>query len=258
MKFSVKPQLLKYLVLGAGGLGLVLRILLYTTGMDEKGLLVSGHWAHIAVWLLTAAAAAVIFLFTRPIEGPADCRDCYPVSIPAGVGAVAAAAAILIASFSEMGSAFMPVQKIVWIFGFVAAAAFLGIGLCRLTGAGAHFLLYAAVCIYFALRMVSLYQLWSSDPQLQDYCFYLTAYVALMLCAYHHAAFGADMGNHRALWMFSLAAVYLCCLSLKGTQDTLLMLSCGLWAYTNLTSLSLRPRRQRPALVLNEQGPEEN
>lgn len=258
MKFSVKPQLLKYLILGTGGLGLVLRILLYTTGMDEKGLLITGHWAHIAIWLLTAVVAAAIFFFARPIEGPADYRDCYPVSLPAGVGALAAAAGILIASFSEISAAQMPVQKVVWIFGFVTAAALVLISLCRLMGAKSHFLLHAAVCIYFALRMVSQYQLWSSDPQLQDYCFYLTAYVALMLSAYHHAAFGADMGNHRALWMVSLAAVYLCCLSLKGTQDTLLMLTCGLWAFTNLTSLTLRPRRQRPALVLEEQESEEN
>ena len=257
MKFSVKPQLLKFLVLGMGGLGLALRILLYATGMDEKGLLAEGHWASTGIWLLTAAAALTIVLFTRPIEGPVDHRDCYPVSIAGGLGALAAAAAILIASISEIGSVFMPVQRAVCIFGFVTAAALVIIGLCRLTGAKAHFLLYGAVCLYFALRMVSQYQIWSSDPQLMDYCFYLTAYVALMLTAYHHAAFGADMGNHRMLWLFSLVAVYLCCLSLKGTRDTLLMLTCGIWAFTNLTSLTLRARRQRPQLILEEEPEEE-
>lgn len=257
MKISVKPQLLKFLVLGIGGLGLALRILLYTTGMDEKGLLVEGHWAHTGIWLLTAAAALAMFLFTRPIEGPADHRDCYPVSIPGGLGALATAGAILAASISEIGSAAMPVQRFVWILGFVAAAALAVIGLCRLTGAKAHFLLYGALCLYFALRMVAQYQIWSSDPQLMDYCFYLTAYVALMLTAYHHAAFAADMGSHRKLWFFSLATVYLCCLSLKGTRDTLLMLTGGIWAFTNLTSLTLRARRQRPQLILEEEPEEE-
>lgn len=256
MKFSVKPQLLKYLVLGAGGLGLALRILLYATGTDEKGLLATGHWAGIGTWLITGLAAVGIFLFTRSIDGPKAYRDSYPVSAASGLGAFAAAAGVLIASFSEMGSSSAPVQKAVWIFGFVSAAAFAAVGLCRLMGAMPHFLLHAAVCIYFALRMVSQYQLWSSDPQLMDYCFYLTAYVALMLTAYHHAAFAADMGSHRKLWRVSLAAVYLCCLSLKGSHDTLLMLTCGIWAFTNLTALSLPPRRQRPALILDEEKPE--
>ena len=105
--------------------------------------------------------------------------------------------------------------------------------------------------------MVSRYQMWSSDPQLQDYCFYLTAYVALMLTAYHHAAFDAGMGSHKLLWFFSLAAMYLCCLSLKGNADTVLLLGCGVWAFTNLTHLTVRPRRQRPALDLSEDPAEE-
>lgn len=256
MKFSVKPQLLKYLVLGAGGLGLALRIALYATGTDEKGLLVTGHWAHIALWILTALTAAAIFLFTKPIEGPKDYRDCHPVSYAAGLGSFAAVAGILITTISEMATPPSTIELVVRIVSFAAMAAFALIGLCRLMGARPSFLLHALVCFYFALRMVWQYQLWSSDPQLQDYCFYLTAYVALMLTAYHHAAFDAGLGKHRYLWLLTLAAVYLCCLSLKGTRDTLLMLTCGIWAFTNLTSLTVRPRRQRPALILDGDEPE--
>lgn len=250
MKINVNPRLLKYLVLGAGGLGLVLRILLYTTGTDEKGLLIPGHWAGVCIWLLTAAVAAAIFFFTRALEGPKEYRDCCPVSIPAGLGAFAAALGILAASISEMGSAAVPVQRVTFIFGFLTAAALVVTGLCRLTGAKAHFLLHASVSVYFALRMVSQYQRWSADPQLMDYCFYLTACVALMLTGYHQAAFAAELGKHRSLWRLSLTAVYLCCLSMVGSRDTLLMLTCGIWAFTNLTSLNPRPRRQRPALIL--------
>lgn len=253
MKFSIKPEQLKTLTLGAGGLGLALRILLYATGTDADGLLVSGHWASSAVWILTAGVLACLALFTRKLRGPEGYRDCYPASTAAGIGAAALALAIGLTTVSELGDLAGSLGILSTVLGFAATASLAVIACCRMAGAKPLFLFHAAVCLYFALRMVCQYRFWSSDPQLQDYCFYLCAYVALMLTAYHHAAFDADMGKHGKLWFLSLTAVYLCCLSLKGTQDTLLLLASGLWAFTNLTCLKTRPRRQRPVMVLDEE-----
>lgn len=257
MKVSVKPQLLKYLVLGAGGLGLILRVILYATGTDEKGLLVTGHWANVALWILTFAVAAVIILFTRTITGPEQYPDSHPVSFSGALGCFAALLGILITTISEFAEFSSTIHLVVWILGLCAAVSMGIIGFCRLTGGKPLFLFHAVVCLYFALRMVSQYQLWSSDPQLLDYCFYLCAYVGLMLTTYHQASFDSDMGRHRALWTLTLITVYLCCLSLKGNQDTLIMLTGGIWAFTNLTSLTVRPRRQRPTLNLDDSTPEE-
>lgn len=234
MKLNIKADSLKYLILGAGGLGLVLRIILYTTGIDGRSLLVRGHWASVALWILTLAVAAVIYLSTRKMEGPVDL---HPASLMGAVGAFAAMAGIALTTLSQFSEFSSRLHLIVWVLGLCSAIALGWVGVCRLTGKQPNFLLHAVLCLYFALRMVSQYQLWSSDPQLQDYCFYLSAYVALMLTAYHHAAFGAQMGNHRAIWFFSLASVYLCCLSLNSRMDTLLLLGCGVWAFTNLTSV---------------------
>lgn len=257
MKLSVKPENLKYLILGAGGLGLALRVVLYSTGIDEKGLLISGHWAGTALWLLTALAAAALILLTGPIQGPERYQDAHPVSFTAGLGCFALSAGILITTLSEMSASSGNISLIVRLLGFASIAAASFIGFCRIVGAIPHSLCHATVCLYFALRMVSQYQNWSSDPQLQDYIFYLSAYVALMLTGYHHAAFDAQMGSHRALWALSLGAVYLCCLSLKGTADTALLLAAAVWAFTNLTALTGRPRRHRPVLQLEEDPREE-
>lgn len=254
MKLTVKPQLLKYLILGAGGLGLALRVILYATGIDGRGLLVQGHWAHIALWLLTLAAAAAILLSTRKLEGTADS---HPASLSAAVGAFAAAVGIGLTTVSEFAEFSNRLHLIVWVLGLCSTVAMVGIGVSRLTGRMPYFLLHAVVCVYFALRMVAQYQMWSSDPQLLDYCFYLSSYVALMLTAYHHAAFDADMGSHRSLWCFSLASVYLCCLSLKGNWDTLLLLGCGIWAFTNLTNLTALPNSQPPVPALDADESEE-
>ncbi len=252
MKLTVRPNLLKYLILGAGGLGLALRVILYATGIDGRNLLETGHWAHIALWILTFAVAGIILLSTRRLEGPADPADFYPVSFAGAMGAFAAMVGIGIATVSEFAEFSNTLHLLVWVLGICATLSLGCIGICRLMGKQPHFLCNALLCVYFALRMVSQYQIWSADPQLQDYCFYLTAYVALMLTSYHHGAFGADMGSHKQLWIFSLSAVYLCCLSLKGSADTLLVLGCGAWAFTNLTNLEARPRRQRPALDLED------
>ncbi|MBR4290058.1 MAG: hypothetical protein IKT52_05390 [Oscillospiraceae bacterium] len=240
MKIHRNPKLLKLLILGSGILGLVLRIVFYATGVDGRGLLVSNHPAVIALWCLTAAVAAVLLVFSFKITGSAEYAEAYPVSIPAALGAFAAMTGMAFATGREFAEFSNRLNLIVWVLGICSMAAMGRVGLCRLTGKKPYFLLHVVVCIYFAMRMVSQYRAWSADPCLQDYCFYLCAYVALMLAAYHQAAFDAGVGKHRGLWFCSLAAVYLCCLSLKGSSDSLLLLGSAAWAFTNLTRVDFK------------------
>lgn len=239
MPLTVKSANLKYLILGAGGLGLALRTVLYATGIDARGLLVRGHWAEIGLWIVTAVAVLGIFLLTRPITGSKYHQKAFPRSTAAAVGCAAAAAGILLNI--TPGSQGTALETVELILGGIAIAALLALAFCRFTGRKPTAFFHCAVCVYLALRMVGQYRLWSSIPQLQDYCFYLGAHVALMLTAYQLAAFDAGMGNHRTLWAWGLASLYLCCLSLVGDGQPLLMLCCGIWVYTNLSQL--RPRR---------------
>ncbi len=257
MKMILKPQQLKTLILGMGALGFLLRVLLYTTGMDEKGLLITSHWSAIALWILTAAAGAALVLLTRPIRGPQRYADAYPVSTPGAIGCFAAGAAFLISSIGSISECFTTLDTAVMVLGFVSTAAMVAVGLCRLLGAKPFFLFHGVVCLYLALRMVGQYQHWSSDPELLDYCFYMGANVALMLTCYHLAAFDAGMGNHRTLWLSGLATVFLCCLSLIGGREPLFTALCGGWIFTNLTNLTARPRRRRPTLVLDDAANQE-
>ena len=233
MKNPAKMDGLKYLILGAGGLGLVLRILLYATGMDGRGLLVRGHWTATLLSVLTVAVLLVLFLTTRNAAETTAYEAAYPASILRAVGAFAAMVGFGVTTVQEFATFSNRLQLMVWLLGLCSAVAMAIVGVCRLKGKKPPFLLHAAVCLYFALRMVVCYQQWSSNPQLQDYCFYLCAFLT---ASYQHAAFDVAMGKHRALWFCSLMAVYLCCLSLKGTTDTILLLGSGIWAFTNLTS----------------------
>lgn len=237
MSLAVKPNQLKLTFLCAGIIGLALRAILYATAVDEKGLLLTGHWAEICVWILTAVAALGLLLLLRKCSGPNQYGSAFPASPVRAAGCILAACGILLSGAPEAVEEKLAVAELV--LRFVSAAALMAVGYCRLTGRKPFFLLHGAVCLYLALRMVCRYRLWCSDPQLQNYCFSLGAYVALMLTAYQFAAFDADMVSHRQLWVCGLSAVYLCLLALVGSES-FLMLCCSIWVFTNLSCLSSR------------------
>lgn len=246
---TFKSNQLKLILPACGGLALALRVLLFATGVDEKGLIVAAHPAWIGMLLLTAVAAAVIALSLRTLRGPAEYQAGFPRSpigaAGCGLGAVSAALAAFghfrtgpILSYPNL----LPMLSF-YLSGAVmilAAAAFALVAFCRLGGRKPSFLLHCLICVYFAARLLELYQTWSFDPQLADYCFQLLACIALTMTAYQLALFDLDKGSHRKLWAWGLAAVYLCILCL-GTADDLLFLAGGVWAFTNLSTLR-RPR----------------
>lgn len=252
MPLNIKPSNLKYLILGAGGLGLALRTLLYAVGMDDRGLLVRGHWAETVLWAVTAAAVLGIILLTRSLSGSKNYGRAFPKSTAAAAGCAAVAVGILLNI--TPGSGGTSLENLELILAGTAIVSALVMAFCRFTGRKVPALFHCLVCIYLAVRMVGQYRLWSSTPQLQDYCFYLGSHVALMLTAYQFAAFDADMGSHRALWAWGLTSVYLCCLSLVGEGQPLLMLCCGIWVWTNLSRI--RSRRQEEMSVQPEEPAE--
>lgn len=239
---------LKYFIFLAGLLGAGLRSILYVTGTDEKGLLISGHWAHFAIWILTAAVAVLLAVACGSIvkdAGPG------PVSPLSGLGCFPAAAAFLSISLTDFRTAGSYLETAAALLGFASAAALVWIGICRLRGKRPLFVWSAVLCICFALRMVCQYRTWSSDPQLQDYCFIMLSHVALMLTAYYFAEFDAGMGRLRPTWFVGLSAAYLALLGLWGSKEPVFLLCCSLWVLTGLPSLPSR-RRSRPVTESRE------
>lgn len=227
MSMSAKPNQQKLFIAASGLLGLLLRLVLLETALDEKGLLISGHWADVGVWLLTAAVIGMIFLF---VGRQKEAKD---AALPGCIGALIAACGFLLSGDSAVTTvrlaAAEPVLKI------LAAAALVAVAYCRFRGKTPSFLLHGTVCLYLALRMVCRYQLWSADPQLQHYAFYLGAHVAVMLGCYQQTALDAGSGDRRSLWRWCLAAVYLCLTALPCSEDPFFLLCCGIWMLSNLT-----------------------
>ena len=243
MKSFSKPDHLKYVIPAAGLAGFALRAALYQIAADGAGLLRRNHPLALILWILTAAVLVKLLLACRKIQSPEQYANCFRPSVPAALGCAAAAVGIFLTA-----PGFPAADRLTLVYtilGWCSAAGLLVLGFCRFAGFSAGFLPAAALCLYFALGMICRYQSWSSDPQLQNYCFQLLACVSLMLTAYHHAAFGAELGSHKGLWFFSLASVYFCALSLAGPEHWLFYLAAGIWALTNLTSLTAPKRRRR-------------
>lgn len=231
MKPDVKPNLLKYLILGAGGLGLFLQRMLYSTGIDGKGLLICGHWAQTGLLILTGLVIAAVFWGTRGLQASKALAP--EPSVPGGIGCLLGAAAL----FLRLPEPLMGPDRLYLLeqyFSLIARLLLCILASCRFSGKKPHFLLRGILCLYLAVRMVAQYRLRSSDPQLMDYALFLLAHVALVLSTYQMAALDGGFGNLKKLWFWGLIALYLCCCAPCDRENRIFLLLLGLWLFTSL------------------------
>lgn len=252
MNQNIKPATLKIFTLAAALLGYLLRYLLYATAIDQKGLIISGHWVTWGLTGLTLLFLAGMILLTRNPKTGMTYEESFPSSFWRGYGAIMLGSAILIRTFYKMHPT-DGLDKLVLLFGALSGVSLLIVGICRFLGRKPHFLFHSALSIYFALRTVGLYRTWSSDPQLMDYVFYLLAFICLMLCAYYQAQFHVNAKSHRPLWITAMAATYLSIVAIPESGTGVFLLGCALWAFTCTPQMNPRPRRQHPAMQANEE-----
>lgn len=244
MTLAVKPRQMKLLVGAAGILGLMLRAVLYTAGVDQKGLLIPGFWADTGLWLLTAVVAAALLIWCRQLTGPEKGGQAFPGSPVSAAGAALAGIALVLSPVAQTTSGPFAVTELV--LRIAAGLSLLLIAYFRFRSRTPLFLLHGAVCLYLALRLVCQYRVWSADPQIQNYAFYMGAHVALMITAYQFAALDAGFGSHRNLWTAGLSAIYLSIVSVAGSSDPLFLICCILWIWTNLSHPMLKKHRETP------------
>jgi hypothetical protein len=92
--------------------------------------------------------------------------------------------------------------------------------------------------VFLLVHMVGCYQLWSSNPQMQDYLFALLATLALLLFAHHTAAFEVGLGNRKLVLGAGLAAIYLCLAEIGWTDYPAFYFGCVFWAVTGLCKVT--------------------
>ena len=242
MNKLLKTANLPWLLLGTAVLGALVRVWLYATGVDEKGLLVPNHAGHILIWLLTLAALAAALLGTLRLKQAAKYSYNFPPSMVGAAGAAVAAGGMLATALIQLFSRGDTLTGFTGFVGLLSALVLLFLANCRYKGLHPTMLFPGVLCVYMILHMVCLYRAWSADPQIQDYCFALFASVSLTLACYHSAAFCANSGNRQMHSVFHLLSVFFCIVCLPGSDSPLFYLSMGIWMFTDLCNLRPMPR----------------
>lgn len=241
MKMIFESRHLPMVTAFLGGAALVLRTLLYLTGVDERGLLVPGHPLALALGVLTVAAMVYLFVSTWKLDGSARYEDNFSPSKNAMLGHFAAAAGMAVTVLTRY-----PLMDgylgLLWQWlGYLSPVCLILAGIDRSRGKQSFFLLHLIPDLFLVFHMVNHYQIWSGDPQLHDYLFALLGGMALVLFAYHTAGFDVGMGRRRMQLFMAMAAVYLLAAELATTGYFWLYLGCIAWAMTGICTLHPKP-----------------
>lgn len=241
MKNLWKPNNLPTAAAALGVLGLVLRQMLYAFGMDGKNLLTANHPLELVLWAVTLAAIALIVAAVWKLGGSNRYVDNFSPSMPSAVGHILAAAGILLTVLLK--EPMMPgTLGNIWKFlGFLSAPCLVLAGYARVQGKRPFFLLHMAACLFLVFHIVDHYQVWSGDPQLQDYVFILFGTMALMFFGFYTAAFDVGSGRRRMQLGMGLTAVYLCLVGLPDSGYPFLYLGGIAWVLTGLCTLNPKP-----------------
>ena len=220
-----------------GMVALVLRKNLYATAVDVKGLLLRNQPLGIALVVLTIGVLLGLALHIRKLTCSGSYEAEASQNLIGAMGNIGAGAGILMTALA--GKPFMgSYLEIAWYWlGLAAPVCLLLAGIARLFGKKPFFLLYVVVCLFFLLHIVRHYQLWSSNPQLQDYLFAMLGAMGLMLFGFYTAAGEADCGNPPIRLGTGLAAIYLCLAELARSACPWLYLGGIFWVLTDLGSL---------------------
>lgn len=239
MKNLFRPHILPWFTLGAGGVGLALRIWLYAN-VDEKGLLPTNHPAALLIYILTALVFIVLFLSVRQLRPMTKYARLFPAGIGRAVGCAAGAAGILSAALFRFFNGAGVLGILTVVIGAAAAISLAYTAFLRLKGRRPFFLLHAVLTVFLMLYTVCQCQIWGSEPEVQAYFFPLLACIALMLTGYYLSVLDTRRGSRQWLVFFDQAALFCCCLSLNG-ENRLFYLGMAVWLTLDLCSVEVRP-----------------
>lgn len=212
-------------MLAVAALGGFLHSLLYMTGLDDKGLLIPGQPAELLLWLVTAGAVALAVLYSRQSPMPQH-RKLHAVAC------WLLAVCILVDIFLGLAEVQTRLGWIAQMAGILCCAGLVWAGACQFTGKPVYFLAHGAVCVYFALRLVSSYHGWSGTPRILDYIFSLFSLVFLSLFAYYRTAADVGMGKPRMRRLCAMLALYC---TFVGSPMSIApgSLAAALWVFTD-------------------------
>lgn len=239
MNENLSRKLYPLLGLALGLVGAGCRFLLYALGMDEKGLLVPGHPAAIALWVVTAAAvlAAVLAAMTFREDNKAPDETCR--SIPEALGTAVMALGVLSTLLLPENNGIATLLRLHRILSVLAFFCLLAAAVFRLMGKPVPFGCYAGAAVFFFVHVVTRYRAWSGNPQMADYLHALGAGLCLSLVSYYETALVVGLGGRRQRFALGILGIF-CCIAAAARGEYPALHLCGaVWILSVL--LTVRP-----------------
>ena len=237
-----------FVALGAGFLGLLLRLILYRIGFDDRNILSASHPLHIACLVLTVVTAGYLLAAVQKLGKTKDPQRNFPDHPLRTAGSLAAGFLMVCYGMTllrDTGSV-LSVLRIVLALGAASAMALQfppvrqipALEICR----------HMVISVFFALDMLCRYRGWSGNPQLPDYVFHVFACVLLTMTGYQRLAFSVGLGKCRSMAFGSLMSLYLCLTCAAGPDTPIFYLGGALWAGSCLGTFRRRKtnRQQHP------------
>ena len=239
MNENLSRKLYPLLGLALGLVGAGCRFLLYALGMDEKGLLVPGYPAAIALWVVTAAAvlAAVLAAMTFREDNKAPDETCR--SIPEALGTAVMALGVLSTLLLPENNGIATLLRLHRILSVLAFFCLLAAAVFRLMGKPVPFGCYAGAAVFFFVHVVTRYRAWSGNPQMADYLHALGAGLCLSLVSYYETALVVGLGGRRQRFALGILGIF-CCVAAAARGEYPALHLCGaVWILSVL--LTVRP-----------------
>ena len=229
MKNLLKSKFLPAGILLLGAVGFLLHLGLYAVGLDQKGLLPGGHPLETGLWVVTAAALALVIAASWNAKGSDRYGDNFGPSLPGALGNILMAAGILLTVLLNQPKMPNLLGSLWKLLGFVSAPCLVAAAFARVQGKQPFFLLHMSACLFLLLHIVNHYQAWSGNPQLQDYLFPLLGALSMMVFAYLRCV----PEKIRLRRLVGLMGGFLCLAALAKTDFLPMYFGCGLWMLTN-------------------------
>ena len=188
-----------------GIVAMLVRGMMYSYCIDDRGLLMTGRPEVIYLAVLTLAAVVLCFL----IQEPEKTRPSHAIPYTWFV------TAMLWPQSLSFAGAMKHLLIVSQAAGAVLAAAMVYFAIQKKKPV---FGLSAGLCVCMILRLVASYQVWSRDPQIQDYIFALLGSLCLTAFFYQQTALEAGLGSKIWRLRFAFLGCYLCFAASVGTE----------------------------------------
>ena len=228
MKQILKSYALTALALVLGITGLLLRLWLFHTGVDEKGLLIPAHPGDALSYILTAGAIVAFFLLPKFTGLGAG----HFGAVIGALGNLIAAIGTVYTGISVFRQASGNLESIVLLVSIPCAISFLYCAWCKLQKKPVHTLAYCLICVFMLFYPVSQYRNLSAEAELQ-YCFFqVLSCVFLSFTVYFYACRANGHSCDEKLLFSSRTALVLCIMALANSRN-IYFPAMALWLLTD-------------------------